>query len=180
MHQYFNIYMEIDMTTPRTQSSSAKTTKKSADTQNAIKLLMADHRKVEALFEEFEKSKSDEKRGRIVQEICAELTIHADLEEKEFYPRVKKEIKEAEDLVDEAKVEHSSLRWLIQQLQSADPSSDLYEAKVTVLKEYVEHHVKEEEKEMFPKVKKSDIDIEALGETLQSAKLALQKKLKLN
>jgi hemerythrin superfamily protein len=172
--------MEIVMTTPRTQSSTAKTAKKSADAQNAIELLMADHRKVEALFEEFEKSKRDEKRGRIVQEICTELTIHADLEEKEFYPLVQKEIKAAEDLVDEAKVEHSSLRWLIQQLQSAEPSSELYEAKVTVLKEYVEHHVKEEEKEMFPKVKKSEIDIDALGETLQNAKLALQKKLKLN
>lgn len=167
------------MTTPRTQSSTAKTTKKT-DAPNAIQLLMADHRKVEALFEEFEKSKRDEKRGRIVQEICTELTVHADLEESEFYPVVQKELKEAEDLVDEAKVEHASLRWLIQQLQSAEPSSDLYEAKVTVLKEYVEHHVKEEEKEMFPKVKKSEIDIDALGETLQNAKLALQKKLKLN
>jgi hemerythrin superfamily protein len=169
-------YQEIIMTIPRSQTGSSTT--KNSSAPNAIELLMSDHRKVEALFEEFEKSKRDEKRERIVQEICKELTLHADLEESEFYPLVQKTLKDTADMIDEARVEHSSLRWLIKQLQSADSSSDLYEAKVTVLKEYVQHHVREEEKELFPKVKKSEIDIEELGVTLQNAKPKLEKTLK--
>lgn len=166
------------MTTPRTQPRSS--TSKNSATPNAIELLKNDHRKVEALFEEFEKSRRGEKRERLVQEICKELTLHADLEETEFYPLVRRTLNEAEDMIDEAKVEHASLRWLIKQLQTADSESDLYEAKVTVLKEYVQHHVKEEEKELFPKVKKSEIDIDELGEKLQASKLELERKIKLN
>lgn len=166
------------MTTPRTQSRSS--TSKNSAAPDAIELLKSDHRKVEALFEEFEKSKRGEKRERLVQEICKELTLHADLEETEFYPLVRRTLKDTEDMIDEAQVEHASLRWLIKQLQAANAESELYEAKVAVLKEYVQHHVKEEEKELFPKVKKSEIDIDELGEKLQTSKLELEKKMKLN
>jgi DNA-binding FrmR family transcriptional regulator len=80
-------------------------------------------------------------------------------------------------MIDEAVVEHSSLKWLIAQLESEAIDSELYDAKVTVLKEYVEHHVKEEEKELFPKVQKSALDIVELGDTMQAAKKVLQKEL---
>ena len=143
---------------------------------NAITLLKADHRLVEELFEKFEKTNSKERKLKLVKSICDELTVHAELEENFFYPAVREVLKKEKDLLDEALVEHSSLKWLIAQLQEERPDSDLYDAKVTVLKEYVQHHVKEEEKELFPKVKKSAVDLGDLGETLQDEKQRLQKK----
>lgn len=168
------------MTTPRTQSATTKSPSKTTakSTHDAIALLKADHRHVEALFAEYESSKQAEKRNQLVDTICNELTLHAELEESKFYPVVKDALGDDTDLVDEAQVEHASLKWLIHQLQTEEPNSELHAAKVTVLKEYVSHHVKEEEKEMFPKVKKSGIDTVALGATLEAAKSMLQKKMK--
>ena len=172
------------MTTPRTQSATTRTTTKtttktpSKNSQDAIALLKADHRHVEELFAEYEGSKQADKRSQLVDTICNELTIHAELEESKFYPAIKDALGDDADLVDEAQVEHASLKWLIHQLQTEAPDSDLHAAKVTVLKEYVSHHVKEEEKQLFPKVKKSGIDTVALGATLESAKTVLKNKLK--
>lgn len=143
---------------------------------NAITLLKSDHRLVEELFEKFEKTGSKDRKLKLVKSICDELTVHAELEEKFFYPVVREALKKERDLLDEALVEHSSLKWLIAQLKAEGLDSDLFDAKVTVLKEYVQHHVKEEEKELFPKVKKSPLDLGELGTTLQDEKLKLQKK----
>lgn len=169
------------MTTTRSsqKSETSQNTRAARTTnQNAIALLKSDHRTVEDLFEEYEHARKAERKQALVQQICDELTVHAQLEETAFYPAAQKALgKEGEDLVDEAKVEHNSLKWLIAQLEEEGPDSALYEAKVTVLKEYVQHHVKEEEKEMFPKLRKTDLDLDDLGATLLETKQQLQQQL---
>jgi len=145
--------------------------------KDAVALLKQDHRLVEDLFEKFEATSKAAEKQQLILKICHELTVHAVLEENFFYPKVREALKKENDMIDEAVVEHSSLKWLIAQLESEALDSELYEAKVTVLKEYVEHHVKEEEKELFPKVQKSTLDIVELGDTMQAAKKVLQKEL---
>lgn len=168
------------MTTPRNQTRS-ESQKSATSVPDAIELLKADHRAVEKLFAQYESEKSASKKSTLVEKICFELKIHAELEEKAFYPPVQEALGEADgDLVDEARVEHNSLKWLIGQLQREKNDAPLHEAKVKVLKEYVQHHVREEEKEMFPKVKKSAIDIVELGDTLREAKEKLIRKAAAN
>ena len=111
---------------------------------DAIALLKADHRKVEDLFEKFEKARSDRKQA-LVQEICTELCIHATIEEEIFYPACKGEI-EDDDLLEEAYVEHDGAKVLIAELLDSEPDDEFYDAKVKVLSEMIKHHVKEEEK----------------------------------
>lgn len=131
---------------------------------DAITLLTQDHKEVKALFEKFDalsdRSKSSKKK--IADEVCQALTVHAQLEEEIFYPAVRGVIKDA-DLMDEAVVEHASAKELIAQIEDMDPGDDLYDAKVKVLSEQIEHHVKEEESEMFPKVRKTKLDLVELG-----------------
>ena len=150
-----------------------------AQSQDAIAMLMADHKKVKKLFSEFDKLKeegSDEDKTAIVEQICNELKIHTEIEEEIFYPAVRKAIDDA-DLMDEALVEHAGAKQLIAQLEDADPEDDLYDAKVTVLGEQIDHHVKEEEGDMFPKAKKAKVDTEALGATMFKRKTALMEKM---
>jgi hemerythrin superfamily protein len=148
--------------------------------QDAIALLTADHKAVKALFKEFEGLKeqddADEEKAILVERICTELTIHATIEEEIFYPAVREAI-EDDDLMDEADVEHASAKDLIAQLQAAEPSDDHYNAKVTVLGEYVNHHIKEEQDEIFPKARSADIDTGALGIQLVERKEALKAEL---
>jgi hemerythrin superfamily protein len=147
--------------------------------QDAIAMLMADHKKVKKLFADFDKLKDEgrnEDKSAIVDHICNELTIHTELEEEIFYPAVRKAIDDG-DLMDEALVEHAGAKDLIAQLEDASPDDDLYNAKVTVLGEQIDHHVKEEEGEMFPKAKKAKVDTEALGATMLKRKLALMDKM---
>jgi len=160
---------------PASQSHSSTTAKKSTSkSKDALSLLKSDHRKVEELFEEYENARRGDKKIKLVKTICQELLVHAELEETEFYPVIQQVLSKGDqDMVMEARVEHSSLRWLIQQLLDEEPESELYEAKVVVLKEYVMHHVQEEEKELFPKVKKTDLDLRELGETMEKKKEAL-------
>ncbi|MHB8471442.1 MAG: hemerythrin domain-containing protein [Gammaproteobacteria bacterium] len=139
---------------------------------DAITLLTEDHKKVLKLFKDFEKlGKQDDSEGKeeLVRQICTELTVHAQIEEEIFYPAVRDAISD-DDLLDEAEVEHASAKDLIAQLESMQPGDELYDAKVTVLGEYINHHVKEEQGEMFPKVKKADLDLAALGEAMQQRK----------
>jgi hemerythrin superfamily protein len=143
--------------------------------QDAIDLLTADHKKVKKLFADFEKLKeegSDDEKAAIVEKICNELKIHTELEEEIFYPAVRKAIKDG-DLMDEALVEHAGAKELIAQLEGASVDDDLYDAKVTVLGEQIDHHVKEEEAEMFPKAKKANVDTEALGVAMLERKTEL-------
>lgn len=169
------------MTTTRSSaaSSSAKATPRTTPKiQNAIALLKNDHRTVEDLFEEYEHARRADRKQAIVQQICEELTVHAQLEEQVFYPAAQEALgKDDVDLIEEARVEHASLKWLIAQLEAEAPDSELYAAKVTVLKEYVQHHVKEEEKEMFPKLRKTELDLDALGQSMTESKQLLKEKL---
>ena len=138
---------------------------------DAIALLIEDHKKVKELFEKFDKlsDRSKVNKKKIADEICLELTVHAQVEEEIFYPAVRKPIKD-EDLMDEAVVEHASAKELIAQISEMDPGDDLYDAKVKVLSEQIEHHVEEEEGEMFPKVRKAKVDLVALGEEMAARK----------
>ena len=157
-------------------------TKKSAagpEAQDAIALLRADHKKVKKLFSDFDKLKekgSDEDKSAIVEQICNELKVHTELEEEIFYPAVRKAIDDS-DLMDEALVEHAGAKDLIAQLEDASLDDELYDAKVTVLCEQIDHHVKEEEGNMFPKAKKAKVDTEALGATMLKRKIALMGKM---
>ncbi len=140
---------------------------------NALTLLKQDHDMVKELFEKFEKTRSEDKKAQIAEQICTELTIHAQIEEEIFYPAVREEIRE-EDLIDEATVEHQSAKDLIAQIEEEGPEGELWEAKVKVLGEYINHHVKEEQNELFPQVRKTKIDLDELGQQLEARKMELK------
>src|SRR5437764_3495793 len=142
---------------------------------DGIDLLKKDHETVEDLFDQFEDAKeshNDEEMGALVSSICSALTVHAQIEEELFYPAIRK-LPEAAEMVDEAAVEHQMIKDLVSQLEAMRPGDDLFEAKVKVLSEYVKHHVKEEEGEIFPEARDSDIDLEALGDKLAARKTEL-------
>jgi hemerythrin-like domain-containing protein len=140
---------------------------------DALTMLKSDHEDVAELLERYETRKSGlkgaDKQG-LALEICQKLAVHATIEEEIFYPAVAAEIEDSEGLVEEAKVEHESLKHLIGQIEDGSPGSDEFDAQVKVLGEYVKHHVKEEQNEMFPKVRKADIDLTALGEKMMTRK----------
>jgi hemerythrin superfamily protein len=138
---------------------------------DAIALLSADHKEVDALFKEYEKlckaDADDGEKGLLAAQICAMLTVHATIEEELFYPAARAALEDdGQDLLDEAVVEHASAKDLIAQIEDANPGDELFDAKVQVLGEYIRHHVKEEETELFPKVKKAKADLVALGAAL--------------
>ena len=150
-------------------SKSAKTEK-----LDAVALLKADHRKVEDLFEKFEKAKSDSVKKSLVEQICTELTIHSVIEEEIFYPACTGEIEE--DLVKEAYVEHDGAKVMISELLASEPGNDFYDAKVKVLSEEIKHHVREEEKRaegIFAQAREAGLDMDALGEQLAARKAEL-------
>jgi len=144
---------------------------------DAIAFLKTDHREVEKLFDQFEKAKAADQKRAIVGKICDALTIHAKIEEEIFYPQARDALsRKGDDLLDEAEVEHEGIKRLVAELKNADPNEDLYDARVTVLTEYVKHHVKEEEGDLFPKVRTSDLDTEKVGAKLAARKEALSGK----
>jgi hemerythrin superfamily protein len=165
------------MATSSTKSADAK--RRNIET-DAFALLTADHRTVKGLFKEFEKlSKQDdvdEEKAQLVRQICNELTVHAQVEEEIFYPALREAIDD-EDLMDEADIEHASAKDLIAQLEGMEPGDDHYDARVTVLGEYVDHHVKEEEGEMFGKARKADVDAAELGAQIAERKEELKAEL---
>jgi len=150
----------------------------SSDTgTNAVEILKQDHDEVEKLFDQYEDAKDEnnaELKAEIVAAVCKALTIHAQIEEELFYPALRRQEEDASDLVDEAAVEHQTLKNLVAELLDATPGDHLYDAKVKVLSEYVKHHVKEEEGEMFPMARKADIDLDALGKKLRERKGELE------
>lgn len=139
---------------------------------DAIALLTADHKRVKKMFKQFDKMKEDgaaADKQALAQQICAELTLHAEVEEQIFYPATREAIDD-DDMLNEAEVEHASAKDLIAQIESGDPSDPLWDAKVSVLGEYVDHHVQEEEVEMFRKARKAKMDLEALGQQIAAMK----------
>ena len=147
---------------------------------DATVLLQRDHAEVRKLFREYEKLADQEadagQRRELALQICAMLTAHATIEEEIFYPAAR-EAQVEEDLVDEAEVEHASAKDLMAQIQSMSPDDELYDAKVKVLGEYVNHHVEEEEGEMFPKCRASAMDLGAIGARLAARKAELMSEM---
>ena len=143
-------------------------------TLDAVALLKADHRKVEELFEQFEGASGNGKKQKIAEQICMELTVHAQIEEEIFYPACEGKVEE--DLLKEAYVEHDGAKVLIAEIEAGGPDDEFYDAKVKVLSEQIEHHVEEEEQRvegMFAQAKKAGVDMDALGEELAARKAEL-------
>ena len=140
-----------------------------AAAKDAVALLKADHEAVSQLFAEYEKTRSVPNKKALVAKICTALSVHAQIEEEIFYPAVKAALKD-KLLVPEATVEHAGVKDLISQLKGLEPDGEMYDAKVKVLSEYVKHHVKEEQNEMFPKAKASSIDMAELGARMAARK----------
>jgi len=148
-------------------------------TQDAIALLKADHRAVEELFEKFEKASGDGRKQKLAEEICLELSVHAQIEEEIFYPACAGKVDE--DLLKESYVEHDGAKVLIAEIIKGGPSDEFYDAKVKVLQEEIEHHVEEEEKRMeglFAQARKADLDLDALGQELAARKMELTEQFK--
>ena len=144
--------------------------------QDATHLLMDDHRKVEGLFEQFEKASGDGRKEKIARQICMELKVHAMIEEEIFYPALRGKIED--DDLDEAYVEHDGAKMLINEIEAGGPDEDFYDAKVKVLQEQIEHHVEEEEKSrgnLFQQARATDVDLEALGRQMAARKEELMK-----
>jgi hemerythrin superfamily protein len=138
---------------------------------DAISLLKADHREVEDLFRQFENASDSSEKVALASAICHALGVHAEIEEQIFYPESRRVLdEESQDIVDEAVVEHASLKNLMSDLADMRADDELFDARVKVLKEYVQHHVEEEESEYFPKVAKTRLDLRAVGARLQALK----------
>lgn len=159
-------------------ATAKKLTRESAPkAKEATSLLRADHKLVNDLFAEYEKSRSNVRKKQIVSTICKELTVHAQIEEEIFYPAVKAALKDKE-LIPEATVEHATLKDLIAQVKDVEPDGEIFDAKIKVLSEYVKHHVKEEQNEIFPKAKESSLDLLEIGAQLAERKAELAEKYK--
>lgn len=158
--------MAARKSTGRKQASRAR---KSAAPRDALALLRADHQLVQELFDKFEKTRAEERKSALAEQICKELTVHAQIEEEILYPAAREAIRD-EDLIHEATVEHQSAKDLIAQIEAGDPGDELFDAKVKVLGEYVKHHVREEQNELFPQVRKTKLDLKELGQRLMARK----------
>lgn len=144
------------------------------DTPDAIALLKADHRKVAALFEDFQSAKGDGAKRKLADQICLELTVHTKIEEDVFYPACEGAVEE--DLLKEAYVEHDGAKVLIAEIEAGGPDDEFYDAKVKVLSEMIEHHVEEEEKRvegMFAQARKAGLDMDGLGVRMAEEKSRL-------
>jgi hemerythrin superfamily protein len=141
---------------------------------DAISLLKSDHREVEKLFGTFESTRSGERKQEIAAQICAALKAHTTIEEEIFYPAFLEATDDTE-IHHEAEIEHEGAKHLIQEIESAGPEDDHFEARVSVLREMIRHHVKEEEQRggMFSKAQSSDMDLAELGQRLRERKLEL-------
>jgi len=148
--------------------------------EDALSLLSSDHAELRQMFEEYRQlvddNAGDDRRGELAGQICSALTVHAEIEEDIFYPALRERL-EDELLLDQAEVEHASARDLIEQIESMEPDDALYDAKVLVLAEYVEHHAQEEENEIFPQAEKSGIDLDELGAELAERRRELMTEL---
>ncbi len=142
------------------------------DAPDAIALLEADHREIEDLFDQYEAAQGLGQKGQLATQICLALKVHAQIEEELFYPRARDKTGDAE-LVDEAIIEHMGAKTLIAQVEAMKPGQPLYDARIKVLSEQVRHHVEEEESELFPEVRETRMDLEALGARLSARKAEL-------
>jgi hemerythrin superfamily protein len=162
---------------PRTNQTSQKDSRrrtKNGSPKDAIALLKADHRQVEEWFSEFEKARDGKRKWTLAKQICTAFKVHAQIEEEIFYPAFL-EATEDEDMHHEAEVEHTGAKRLIADIESRT-SDEYFDARVTVLSEMIKHHVQEEERPdgMFAKARRSELDLEEIGEQLQARKSELE------
>ena len=150
-----------------------------ATAPDAIALLKGDHKAVSKMFEDYDKlgEKAHATKLKLARRICSELKVHTQIEEEIFYPATRAVLPKEADLLDEAEVEHASAKDLIAQLDATEPDDEFFDAKIKVLGEYIKHHVKEEHEEMFPKVRKTDLDLKELGMRMAFRKTELSKRV---
>lgn len=141
----------------------------------AVALLKQDHRAVDKLFTQYEGARNAQEKVDLVQQICQSLLLHAHIEEKVFYPALRGKVKQ--NLLDEAFVEHDTLKDLISKIDGLGPNDAHFDAYVTVLREYVRHHVHEEEREIMPAAESSSLDLDEIGERLELLKTRLESRL---
>ncbi|MET0293698.1 MAG: hemerythrin domain-containing protein [Phenylobacterium sp.] len=153
--------------TPKNKTASRRTTQ-----QDAVALLKADHREVEGWFSQFEKATAEGRKAELAEKICTALKVHTQIEEELVYP-ASREFVDDEEIVNEAYVEHDSAKKLIAEIEGMEASDEMFDAKVKVLSEMIQHHVEEEEKEYFPQLQKSEMDLKAVGEQLKARKQEL-------
>lgn len=162
---------------PKTGARAArKTSSAAAKPVDAITLLKADHKEVSGWFDEYDGTDDDRRKQELADKICLALTVHAQIEEEIFYPAAYDALDD-DDLLDEAEIEHATAKALIAEIRASKAGEPLFDARVTVLGEYVTHHVEEEEKEMFPECRASSMDLKALGEQLARRKADLMAEL---
>jgi hemerythrin superfamily protein len=158
----------------------AKTSRRreTAASQDAIALLKADHRQVEEWFAQFEKARNDERKQDLATSICNALTVHTTIEEEIFYPAFL-EATDDKDTHHEAEIEHEGAKKLIAEIEASTPDDDYFDSKVKVLSEMIKHHVKEEEQPggMFAEARKSDMDLDELGERMATRKAELESQM---
>lgn len=161
-------------------STRKRRTARGSGKNDAIKLLKADHKEVSDMVAKYENGRlTKDRKVALAKQICLAVTVHAQIEEEIFYPAAREEARNGEDLLDEAEVEHGSIKELVAAIENGSPDDDdLFDARVKVLGEYVKHHVKEEEGELFPKLRKSDMDLEEVGAQLAARKETLMRELK--
>jgi hemerythrin superfamily protein len=159
----------------KSRAKSARKSDTAARSQDAIALLKADHRQVEEWFEQFEKARDDERKQALATNICNALKVHTTIEEEIFYPAFL-EATEDKDLHHEAEIEHDGAKQLIAKIEASGPDDDYFDSQVKVLSEMIKHHVKEEEQPggMFAEARKSDMDLDALGEQMAQRKAELE------
>ncbi len=162
---------------PNPQPATTARTASQESSADALQLLMAEHREVKAMFQEYQKlaeagGRGDE-RMLLASQICVALTLHTQLEEELLYPAAREVLTRDEDIVDEAYVEHAGAKNLISQLKTMTSDQPLFDAKVKVLGEYIDHHVKEEETEFFPKLRKTSLDLDTMGGQMAARKKQL-------
>jgi len=154
---------------------SKKQSEKQEKSQDAIQLLRQDHDEVRKMFEELE-SADEDRKFELAAEICQALTVHSTIEEEIFYPQVRAAIN-AEDLMSEAEIEHDSIKQLIERVQTGEVDEIQLTAMMKVMNEYVNHHVNEEQRKIFPRVRRAELDLEAMGRELLERKTELESEL---
>jgi len=161
----------------RSQSASRNKERRQA-ARNAFDVLEEDHREVEEWFDEYDELKdSDEgRKGELAEKICLALKVHAQIEEEIFYPRAREATKD-DDLLDEAIVEHATVKNMIAEIEEMDVGEELYDAKIRVLGEMVKRHIREEEEELFPELQSAKMDLDAVGKELAERKEELMSEM---
>ena len=161
----------------RSQTSSRNKERQQAS-RNAFDVLEQDHREVEEWFDEYDelKDSDEDRKAELAEKICLALKIHAQIEEEIFYPRAREATKD-DDLIDEAIVEHATVKNMIGEIEEMDVGEELYDAKIRVLGEMVKRHIREEEEELFPELQSAKVDLDAVGKELAERKEELMSEM---